>query len=194
MSVVSSQLLEDAGVEVVDPADNEAESEPPERREPEPAAIVPRLKEQSSRILANWVVRTANLPEFRATPRIALRQLEDRIPAVLDAVFAALASSGGSIDPVLIVDATRLAREHGAARAAEQFDAGVILAEYQQLRDEVWRALWRIVDAEPEMAAAPRRLQPRLDLLFDSLGIHAIEGWVDVRFSRGPSSQTVQPD
>jgi hypothetical protein len=191
MSAVPSHLVEDAGEEI-DPADNEAESEPPERPEPEPAAIVPRLKEQSSRILANWVVRTANLPEFRATPGIELRRLEDRVPAVLDAVFTALASSGRSVDPVLIGEATRLAREHGQARAAEQFEAGVVLAEYQQLRDEVWRALWRLVDAEPQLSAAPRRLQARLDLLFDSLSIHAIEGWVDVRFSRGPSSLTVQ--
>lgn len=157
----------------------------------EPALIVARLKEQSNRILANWVVRTANLPAFRAMPRLELNRLKDRVPALLDAVFIALASSGPSVDPLLIGDATRLANEHGRSRAAEQFGAGVVLAEYQQLRDEVWRALWRVADADPGLPGAPRLLQARLDLLFDSLGIHAVEGWVEVRFSRGPSSQAV---
>jgi hypothetical protein len=160
----------------------------------EPAAVVARLREQSSRILANWVVRTANLPAFRATPRIELNRLQDRIPTLLNAIFVALASSGASVDPLLLGEATQLANEHGRVRAEAHFGAGVVLAEYQQLRDELWRALWRIVDADPGMPAAPRLLQARLDMIFDSLGIHAIEGWADVRLSRGPSSQAVQPD
>lgn len=148
-----------------------------------PTSVVARvaslLRGQASRIVANWVLRAANLPAFRATPNLALDQLEDAIPSLLEAALTAIASSDPTMDPEPLARAIELAEDHGRTRADEGFGIGVLLAEYQQLRTEVWTALWRIVDADPTLADVPRDLQSRLTSTFDSLAAAAAEAWVD---------------
>jgi hypothetical protein len=148
-----------------------------------PGRIAALLRGQSSRIVANWVLRAANLPAFRATPNLALDQLEQGIPALLDAALTAIASSDPTMDPEPLARALDLAEDHGRTRADEGFGVGVLLAEYQQLRMEVWNALWRIVDGDPALAGVPRELQSRLSSTFDSLAATAAEAWVEVRLT-----------
>src|SRR5215204_6385664 len=57
------------------------------------------LRSQASRIVANWVLRAANLPAFRATPNLALDNLQDAIPALLDASLSAITYSDPTMDP-----------------------------------------------------------------------------------------------
>jgi hypothetical protein len=147
------------------------------------------LRGQASRIVANWVLRAANLPAFRATPNLALDKLQDTIPAVLDAALSAIAYSDPTMDPEPLGDALELAEAHGRKRADEGFGIGVLLAEYQHLRMEVWTALWRIVDADPSMAAVPRELQSRLSSTFDTLAATAAEAWVERKLSTGDASR-----
>jgi hypothetical protein len=153
------------------------------------ARAVGSLRNQASRIVANWVLRAANLPAFRATPNLALDKLQDTIPALLDAALAAIAYSDPTMDPEPLGDALELAEAHGRKRADEGFGIGVLLAEYQHLRMEVWTALWRIVDADPSLTAVPRELQSRLSSTFDSLAAAAAEAWVDRRLSSGHASR-----
>jgi hypothetical protein len=143
------------------------------------------LRGQASRIVANWVLRAANLPAFRAMPNLALDNLQDTIPALLDAALSAIAYSDPTMDPEPLGEAFELAEAHGRKRADEGFGIGVLLAEYQHLRMEVWTALWRIVDADPSMAAVPRELQSRLSSTFDSLAAAAAEAWVERRLTTG---------
>jgi hypothetical protein len=145
------------------------------------ARAVGLLRAQSSRIVANWVLRAANLPAFRATPNLALDNLQDAVPSLLDAALSAIAYADPTMDPEPLGDALELAEAHGRKRADEGFGIGVLLAEYQHLRMEVWTALWRIVDADPVLAAVPRELQSRLSSSFDSLAAAAAEAWVDQR-------------
>lgn len=140
------------------------------------------LRGQTSRIIANWVLRAANLPAFRAVPNLALDQLQDAIPALLDAALTAIGSSDPTMDPEPLARAVELAEDHGRKRAEEGFGIGVLLSEYQHLRMEVWTAMWRVVapNLEPEMV--PRELQIRVNSTFDSLAAAAAEAWVDSRF------------
>jgi hypothetical protein len=146
------------------------------------------LRGQASRIVANWVLRAANLPAFRATPNLALDRLQDAIPALLDSALTAIAYSDETMDPEPLRDALELAAEHGRTRADEGFGIGVLLAEYQNLRMEVWAALWRIVDSDPTMAEVPREFQTRLSSTFDALAAAAAEAWVERKLT-GSSSR-----
>jgi hypothetical protein len=152
-----------------------------------PARVAGLLRGQSSRIVANWVLRAANLPAFRAMPNLALNRLQDAIPALLEASLTAIAYSDPTMDPEPLGRALELAEEHGRTRADEGFGIGVLLAEYQHLRMEVWNALWRIVDADPALADVPRELQARLSSTFDSLAAAAAEAWVERRLNGGAS-------
>ncbi len=147
------------------------------------------LRSQASRIVANWVLRAANLPAFRATPNLALDNLQDAIPALLDASLSAITYSDPTMDPEPLGDALKLAETHGRKRADEGFGIGVLLAEYQHLRMEVWTALWRIVDADPSMAAVPRELQSRLSNTFDGLAAAAAEAWVERKLNTGNATR-----
>jgi hypothetical protein len=130
------------------------------------------------------VLRAANLPAFRAVPNLALDQLQDAIPALLDAALTAVASSDPTMDPEPLARALELAEDHGRTRAKEGFSIGVLLTEYQHLRMEVWTALWRVVAPDPATLTIPRELQIRINSTFDSLAAAAAEGWVDVRLAQ----------
>jgi hypothetical protein len=148
-----------------------------------PARVAALLRGQASRIVANWVLRAANLPAFRAVPNLALDQLQDAIPALLDAALTAVASSDPTMDPEPLSRAIELAEEHGRTRAKEGFGIGVLLTEYQHLRMEVWTALWRVGTPDPATMSVPRELQIRINSTFDSLAAAAAESWVDYRLS-----------
>jgi hypothetical protein len=150
-----------------------------------PARVAGLLSGQASRIVANWVLRAANLPAFRAMPNLALDRLQDAIPALLDAALTAVAYSDPTMDPEPLGRALDLAADHGRTRADEGFGIGVLLAEYQHLRTEVWNTLWRIVDSDPALADVPRELQARLSSIFDSLAAAAAEAWVERRLGAG---------
>jgi hypothetical protein len=142
------------------------------------------LRGQASRIVANWVLRAANLPAFRAVPNLALDQLQDAIPALLDAALTAVASSDPTMDPEPLARAIELAEDHGRTRAKEGFSIGVLLTEYQHLRMEVWTALWRVIAPDPATSTIPRELQIRINSIFDNLAAAAAEGWVEVRLTQ----------
>ncbi|GIW04390.1 MAG: hypothetical protein KatS3mg059_1010 [Thermomicrobiales bacterium] len=139
------------------------------------------LRDQAARIMANWSLRVANLPAFRAMPDLSLRQLQATIPAILDAALATIATSDPSVDPGALQRALDLAAEHGKNRANEGFAVGDVLAEFQELRVEVWSALWRVIEDDVHLLNALRALQERLSHTFDSLMIAAAESWVATR-------------
>lgn len=167
-----------------DPGDISAAFEQATIEAPSPAArAAAMLRDQASRIAANWVLRVANLPAFRALPDLTLSQLQDTIPEILDAALVAIATSDPSVDPEPLQRALDLAAEHGRKRADEGFAIGDVLAEFQQLRTEVWAALWRVLEGDELLSDSLRELQGRLSHTFDSLMIVAAESWVATRLS-----------
>jgi hypothetical protein len=167
-----------------DPGDISAAFEQVTIETPSPAARAAAvLRDQASRIAANWVLRVANLPAFRALPDLTLSQLQDTIPEILDAALVAIATSDPSVDPEPLQRALDLAAKHGSKRADEGFSIGDVLAEFQQLRTEVWAALWRILEGDELPSDTLRALQGRLSHTFDSLMIAAAESWVAARLT-----------
>lgn len=149
---------------------------------PSPAArAAALLRDQAFRIMANWSLRVANLPAFRAVPDLSLHQLQDTIPEILDAALVAIATSDPTVDPESLQRAVDLAAVHGCKRAEEGFAIGDLLAEFQQLRVEVWAALWRVIEGDAQLFDTFRALQERLSHTFDSLMIAAAESWVATR-------------
>lgn len=148
---------------------------------PQPSTVghvVARLQTDAGRIIANWVLRVANLPAFRAVPGLALAQLQDGVPDLLEATLDALLSPDAAVDPEPLARVTDVAASHGRTRAAEGFPIGVMLAEFQELRAEVGTAIARLAEADAPLVEAPRELQGRLDHTLDSALIHAAEAWV----------------
>src|SRR3954447_13592479 len=97
---------------------------------PEPAARVSQeIREQSSRILANWSLRVTTIPEFRATPDVNLAQLQEGIPELLDAAIASIAASDPALDPAMQERADDLATTHGQRRAHDGYSIGVLISE-----------------------------------------------------------------
>ncbi len=162
-----------------DPSDLPNPFEPVAIEAPSPAArAATLLRDQAARIMANWALRVANLPAFRARPDLSLSQLQDTIPEILDAALVAMATSDPTVDPESLQRALDLAAMHGRKRAEESFAIGDLLEEYQQLRAEVWAALWRVIEGDAQLFDALRALQERLSHTFDSLMIAAAESWV----------------
>ena len=56
------------------------------------------VRDDSARILANWSMRIATLPVFRALPELALDELQEDMPALLDAVLEAVSISPYELD------------------------------------------------------------------------------------------------
>src|SRR5262245_33969470 len=107
------------------------------------ARVTLELHEQSSRILANWALRVSTLPAFRATPDLNLAQLQNDMPALLDAVLAAVATPDPALDPETQARVAELATGHGRTRAADGFAIGVLISELNELRAELWAAILR---------------------------------------------------
>jgi hypothetical protein len=140
--------------------------------------VVALAQEQKSRIVANWALRVANMPAFRAMPNLRLEDVQRHIPEVLDGALTAIATSDPSLDPGPLARATELAAAHGRARLQDDFSVGETLAEFHALRREVWSALWRVVESDGESMGLLRELDLRLSETFDAISIAAAEAWV----------------
>lgn len=139
--------------------------------------LVYRVRDQRARIVANWTLRVATLPAFRATPNLGLRDVERRIPEVLEGALISIATSDSTLDPAPLERATVLAAAHGESRLQDAFGAGDVIAEFNALRREVWSALWRIVETEAESIALVRELDVRIATTFDALTVAAADAW-----------------
>jgi hypothetical protein len=139
--------------------------------------LVTSLREQKTRIVANWALRVANLPAFRAMPDLGLDDVQRRIPALLDGALAAMATSDPTMDPGPIERAADMAAAHGRARLLADFGIGDVLTEFHTLRNEVWSALWRVVETSDKSFSSVRDLDDRLRETFDVIEIAAAEAW-----------------
>jgi hypothetical protein len=147
--------------------------------------VTTRLQADSARLVANWALRVANLPAFRATPDLNLTDLRDVMPEVLAAALSAMAGSDVELDPEPVARACDAAAGHGAARARAGFGIGALLEEYNQLRAVIWAAIWRMAQEQPDLAPALRDIQPRLSRTFGDVTIAAAEAWVNAQRGAG---------
>jgi hypothetical protein len=165
-----------------DNADTELSEEELIAAAPQPTARVTLgLQEQASRILANWSLRVSTIPEFRATPNINLAQLQEGMPELLDVATMAISASDPTLDPEIQIRAAELATTHGQRRATAGFSIGLLIAELHELRAELWAAILRIVETDPELAEIPATMQDRLARTFDPLIVDAAEAWVETK-------------
>ena len=141
--------------------------------------VIDQLQADSSRMIANWVLRVANMPAFRAWPDLSLVELQESIPALLNATLIAMRSPDPSRDPEPETRAIEVAERHGQARAGDAFPIGVLLAEFQAIGAELRLAILRISNGDPEMVEVARELEGRLTRTLDVATIAAAEGWVD---------------
>jgi hypothetical protein len=137
-----------------------------------------RIRGDSARILANWSMRVAVLPVFRALPELALGDLQEDMPELLDAILQAVSVSPYELDPTPIDDATQKASAHGAKRAA-QFPIDVVLWEIQALQREVRNAIWRNSTDLP--TAVVHELDERLNEVFEVAERSVAAAWVAQR-------------
>ena len=153
------------------------------------ARAVPRVVavmwEQKNRIIANWALRVASLPAFRAVPDLRLDDVQRHIPEVLDGALSAISTSDPTLDPEPLARATDLASAHGRARLSDDFSIGDVLAEFQALRHEIWAALWRVVEGDGESTNALREVDARLSATFDAIAIAAAEAWASAGSATG---------
>lgn len=144
--------------------------------------LVASLREQKSRIVANWALRVATLPAFRAMPKLGLEEVQRHIPQILESALSAIATSDPTMDPGPIERASELAASHGKARLQDDFGIGDVLSEFHALRREVSAALWRVVAPADQPLTALREVDARLSETFDALVIAAAEAWTDARW------------
>jgi hypothetical protein len=156
------------------------------------------LRADAGRLLANWVVRIANLPVYRARPDLRLEQVMEGLPTLLHAALQAVSTADPALDPEPAARAAEVATEHGRRRAAGGFPIGAVLAELRELHGALLAEVWRIADepAQPAPSAQsvapptappglpgdaggmPRSVVERLAATMDSLFEAAAEGWV----------------
>ena len=145
------------------------------------ARVTRRLSAEAPRIIANWALRVANLPAFRAVPNLGLAQLQDAVPDLLDASLTAIATPDPDLDLEPVGRAEEAARHHAQGRARAGFGIDVVLAELQQLRAEIAAAAWRIVEDEPSLTTLPREVQDRIYRTTDGVMLAAAAAWVAAR-------------
>jgi hypothetical protein len=147
------------------------------------ARVTMALQDQASRVLSNWSLRVSTFPALRATPDLNLAQLQDGMPDLLQAILSAVATP----DPVLEVDTqsrlATLAAEHGRRLARQAFSIGVMIAELNALRAELWAAILRITADDPVLAATPLVLEERLSGTFGPVMVDAAEAWFEAQRS-----------
>ena len=139
------------------------------------------LRDESVRILANWSMRVATLPVFRALPEIALDELQQDIPQLLDAIMQAVSVSPYELDLAPRDETEAAADAHGRNRAGV-IPVDALLAEFQALQREVRNALWRI---SPNVdVTLVHELDDRLNEVFEAAERRAVAAWVDVRLGQ----------
>ena len=150
------------------------------------------LRADAGRLLANWVVRIANLPVYRARPDLRLDQVMEGLPPLLHAALQAVSTPDPGLDPEPAARAAEVAAEHGRRRAAAGFPIGAVLAELRELHGALLAEVWRIADEPPQptdpaaappglpgdAAGTPRSVVERLAATIDALFEATAEGWV----------------
>ena len=136
------------------------------------------LRADAGRLLANWVVRIANLPVYRARPDLALDQLMDGLPGLVHAVLRAVATTDPGLETDPATHAADVAADLARRRAAAGFSAGAIQAEFCELHLEVLSQVWRLVDETSTAGEAtwtPRATIERLAGTIGELSVAAAE-------------------
>jgi hypothetical protein len=151
------------------------------------AHIAFRLHEQRGRILANWTLRVATLPAFRAMPDLAREEVDGIVPDVLLSALTAISSSYPTVDPRSLDRANDLAKDHGRSRYLDGFSAGEVLAEFNALEGEVWSAFWRVLGSEEQSLQLLREFSERLLETFSTIEVAAVESWVQTAMTGSAS-------
>jgi len=140
------------------------------------ARLAAALSEDCARILINWSMRLATLPVVRAQPELALDDLQQEMPELLDAVLHTVTLAPFEIEGAPLDTASTLARSHGANRSVI-FPIDAVLAEIQMLHREVRNAMWRHVEGlSPE---AVHEVTEHLSDVFDRIAQDAAAGWLE---------------
>jgi hypothetical protein len=140
------------------------------------ARLAAALSEDCSRILINWSMRLATLPIVRAQPELALDDLQQEMPELLDAILHTLTLVPFEIEGAPLETASLLARSHGASRSVI-FPIDAVLAEIQMLHREVRNAIWRHV--EGLSADTIHEVAEHLSDVFDRVAQEAASGWLE---------------
>ena len=140
------------------------------------ARLAAALSDDCARILINWSMRLATLPVVRAQPELALEDLQQEMPGLLDAILHTLKVASFEIESAPLETASNLARTHGASRSVI-FTIDAVLAEMQMLHREVRKAIWRHVDGIS--AEAAHNVAELLSDVFDRVAQDAATGWLE---------------
>jgi hypothetical protein len=143
-----------------------------------------RLRDQKQRIIANWALRVATLPAFRAMPELPLEVVERHIPELLESALIAIATSDPTMDPAPLERAVELSRAHGRDRLLDDFTVGDVLSEFNALCREVWSALWRVIDRDNESTELLREFALRVGETFDAIRVAAAEAWAEAKMAK----------
>ncbi len=146
---------------------------------PRVASIIELLRGDLDRVVANWVLRVANMPAFRAWPDLGLDQLKDAVPDLIDATMIVMSMTNPERDPEPLARAVEIAAEHGRKRGRDGFPIGALLAEFQALREELRSALPRVAGDDLARYDVARKLEGQLIQTVDAALIEAAEAWVD---------------
>ena len=149
------------------------------------------IREDSVRILANWSMRISTLPAFRAIPELALDELQQDVPELLEAILNAVNLSPYELDPIPMEDVTNRAEAHGARRSFT-FPIDCVLSEIQVLQREVRNAIWR--NSQDATPAVLHEFDERVNEVFELAERGVVVAWVrqhdamPVRIRRGDAA------
>jgi hypothetical protein len=133
------------------------------------------IRDEAPRILANWSMRITTLPAFRAVPELALDELQEDMPDLLESIVEAVSLSPYEFDPMPMESVARKAATHGVARA-NSFPIDVVLSEIQILQREVRNAIWR--NAQEMPVAVIHEFDERLNEVFELAERSVVASWV----------------
>lgn len=134
------------------------------------------VRDDSSRILANWSMRISTLPAFRAIPELALTELQEDLPELLEAIMDVINRSAYEFGPEPMEAVVGKAAAHGAIRA-ETFSVDVVLSEIQMLQREVRNSVWR--NAQDFPATVLHEFDERLNEVFEMAERSIVAAWVE---------------
>jgi hypothetical protein len=134
------------------------------------------VRDDSARILANWSMRISMLPAFRAVPELALAELQEDMPELLDAIMVAVNRFPYEFGPEPMEAVATKAAAHGAIRA-ETFTVDVVLAEMHVLQREVRNSVWRNAGEFP--ASVLHEFDDRLNEVFEMAEQSIVAAWVE---------------
>ena len=133
------------------------------------------VRDDSSRILANWSMRVATVPSFRAIPELALTELQEDMPELLASIMIAVNRYPYEFSTEPMEDVAQKAAAHGEIRA-ENFPVDVVLSEIQVLQREVRNAVWRNASDFPPTVL--HEFDDRLNEVFELAERSIVAAWV----------------